>query len=152
MKAKRKGKRRASLDDLPLASFSDIAFLLIIYFIVVTTLVKTRGVQLDIPAGEKSQAAEDQTNTVNLDEDRIAFNGDVVDLAALHERLKDLKLAEAATANDRVVIIEATDATVYDTWFQVCAMIRDEGGVVAFLEQEGEGAGGSEQPAEGGGP
>ncbi len=40
--------------EIPTGSFSDIAFLLIIYFLVATTLVKVKTITADLPSGENA--------------------------------------------------------------------------------------------------
>ncbi len=52
---RRRHRRDHGCDDIPVASFSDIAFLLIIFFILATTLAKTRGFITELPSGEKSE-------------------------------------------------------------------------------------------------
>jgi len=140
------------MEDLPLASFSDIAFLLIIFFIIVTQIIKTKGIELDIPAGEKSQSAEKETNTINLDADIITFNGDTLpDVKELQQRLTELDL-ETAEGNDKVVIVEATESVSYELWFSACSSVLNAGGVVGFVEKsDGDGGEGGEGGGEGGG-
>jgi len=61
-------KRRPRAEpEINVASFSDIAFLLIIFFILTTTFAKPEGQTLQIPSGapDKSKSKEEQP-TVNL--------------------------------------------------------------------------------------
>ena len=48
-------KERRDRDAVPMSAFADIAFLLIIFFILTATLNKTKGIITEIPAGEKSE-------------------------------------------------------------------------------------------------
>ena len=121
---------------MPVGAFSDIAFLLIIYFIVATTLVKARTVTADLPSGEKQADAQiDKTPTVILRGDDIYFSDKKVDIENLQQRLAALKLAQEQP-NKRVVMLESTASTSYQVYFQVLATISASGGVVALVEEE----------------
>ena len=122
--------------DIPVGAFSDIAFLLIIYFIVATTLVKVRTVTADLPSGEKQADAQiDKTPTVILRGPNIFFSDTKVTIEGLRNRLDMLELPEKEP-NKRVVMLESTDDTPYETYFQVLATISASGGVVALVEEE----------------
>ena len=57
MAGRRKKKRKKrDAPGVPVNSFADIAFLLIVFFVIASTLTRTTGVISDIPAGEKSEA------------------------------------------------------------------------------------------------
>ena len=72
--AKRHPKKRRDV-EMSISSFSDIAFLLIIFFILATTLVQVSGVINEIPSGEQSQSDQDlESPTVQLEHGRVLFN------------------------------------------------------------------------------
>ena len=53
--------------EIPTGSFSDIAFLLIIFFLVATSLFKVKAITADLPSGEKAEQAQtSKTPIVNL--------------------------------------------------------------------------------------
>ena len=121
---------------IPTDSFSDIEFLLIIYFLVATTLVKVKSITADLPAGEKSTTAQsDKTPTVNLRGSEIFFNDKGLTLEALNERLAALELA-TLEPEKRVVMLESAAGTPYQNYFQALAAISANGGVVALVENE----------------
>ncbi len=122
--------------DIPVGSFSDIAFLLIIYFLVATTLVKVNSITADMPTGEKqSQAQLSETPTINLRDAEIFFSDKKVTIENLNDRLAALKLLEQEPQK-RVIMLECTDATPYKIYFAVLAAISDNHGVVAIVEEE----------------
>ena len=51
------GKKKERDSEIPMASLADIAFLLIVYFMLATTFQTTFGFETEVPQGEK--AAED---------------------------------------------------------------------------------------------
>lgn len=122
--------------EIPTGSFSDIAFLLIIYFLVATTLVKVKTIAADLPSGEKSsQTQSDKTPIVNLRGSEIFFNDKKVSIDLLNERLSDLKLGEKVPSK-RVIMLESTKGTPYENYFQVLAGISANQGVVAIVEDD----------------
>jgi biopolymer transport protein ExbD len=122
--------------EIPTGSFSDIAFLLIIYFLVVTTLVKVKAIAADLPSGEKaSQSQPDKTPIVNLRGTDIFFNDKKVSVDLLNERLAGMKLGEKE-GSKRVIMLESTQGTPYENYFQVLAAISANQGVVAIVEDD----------------
>ena len=123
---------------MSLSSFSDIAFLLIIFFILATTLVQVSGVINEIPAGEQSQSNEDlESPTVKLEDDRMLFNEKQIEMPELRSRLADLKLHEKSE-DEKVVLLEASGNVKYQSYFDVMASISAAGGVTAIMQEEEE--------------
>ena len=122
--------------EIPTGSFSDIAFLLIIYFLVATTLVRVKSVTADLPTGEKQADAQvDKTPVVNIRGAEIFFSDKRVTLEELNARLAALKLADQLPAT-RVIMLESTRETPYEVYFQALAAISANGGIVAIVEEE----------------
>jgi len=134
----RRKPRRTGCDDIPVASFSDIAFLLIIFFILATTLVQTQGFHTEFPRGEKSDKPPTKTTTVQLHKGTITLNDAQVDLARLKAALAKLKL-HTRTGDDKVVILEATGRVGYQRYFEVMAAITRAGGTICIVREEEEG-------------
>ncbi len=121
---------------IPTDSFSDIAFLLIIYFLVATSLVKVKSITADLPSGEKqAQAQTEKTPSVNLRGSEIFFNDKQMNLEELEARLGALDLASQESSK-RVILLESTRDTTYEAYFQVLAAISASGGVVALVQEE----------------
>ena len=122
--------------EIPTGSFSDIAFLLIIYFLVATTLVKVSGITTDLPSGEKTtQTQTDKSPTINLRSGEIFFNDKKVDSVTLNDRLAALDLANKE-GKKKVIMLEADSGTTYNSYYQALATISANGGVVAPVESE----------------
>ena len=133
-RSKQEKKHRSG--DIPTDSFSDIAFLLIIYFLVATTLIKVKSVTADLPAGEKStQAQSDKTPIINLRGAEVFFNDKKTSIAELNERLAALELAKQE-GEKRVIMLESAQGTPYENYFQALAAISAHDGVVAIVENE----------------
>lgn len=59
-------KKRASQPDIPMASTSDIAFLLIIFFMVSTVFRKEAGLRITLPEAEATERILKRRNVVNV--------------------------------------------------------------------------------------
>ncbi len=129
--------RRTRRDaDVPVAAFSDIAFLLIIFFILATTLVQVTGMIAEIPSGEKAEAdQEKKTTTVELQGNRVLLDEKHVEMKELRRKLAEMKLHEK-TGDGKVVLLEAGGNVTYQTYFDVMASISAAGGVTAILQEE----------------
>ena len=134
MARRRRTKTREGAGEVPTSSFSDIAFLLIIYFMVATTLQSMRGFLTDLPAGQKSQEKTEQATSINITDNRITLNDDRVDPEALRRRLKELRLAEKR-GDQKVVLLEAMGEVDYQTYYDVMAAVSGSGGVIGIVRQ-----------------
>ncbi len=133
-------RRQLSESDIPVASFSDLAFLLIIFFLLATTFAKQTGFISDIPSGEPGQAQETKTLTVALTEDRITFNDQTVTVDQLRRKLDAAKLKEKK-GDDKIVLLSASGRVRYQDYFNVMAHINAAGGAVAIQREEDAKAG-----------
>lgn len=130
----RKQVKKHREGEIPTGSFSDIAFLLIIYFLVATSLVKVKSITADLPSGQKqTQAQSEKTPIVNLRGNEIFFNDKAVTIVELSDRLAALDLSEQEDSK-RVIMLESTRNTPYQSYFEALATISANGGVVAIVE------------------
>ena len=60
-------KRDSVSDEIPTASMADIAFLLIIYFMVTTTFAATRGLDFSLPQDEQDTPLVDKEESVLIE-------------------------------------------------------------------------------------
>ncbi len=132
-------KRRGRGDDepeVPVQSFADIAFLLIIFFILATSFTQLMGVETDMPSGKKAEKKAEKTNIVNIHNGEITFNDKGVSMPELRKRLDGLDL-KAKKGEDRIVMLEATGRATYQQYYQVVTAISASGGIIAIVEEEG---------------
>jgi biopolymer transport protein ExbD len=60
-------KKESVSDEIPTASMADIAFLLIIYFMVTTTFAATRGLDFSLPQDDESQPLVEKEESVLIE-------------------------------------------------------------------------------------
>lgn len=145
-----KRRKKASLVDIEVGSFSDVAFLLIIFFILTTQIAKFLGQNLTIPSGapaQNQQKVEDKQITINLFSDtNIQFSaGSEQNVPVTLEQLKMRLLQEnfpVKAPDQRFVIVDAKDEIKYDTYFKVVMLITDAGGVLSLIDYGKEEEGG----------
>ena len=138
MKFKHRNKqaKKHRSGEIPTGSFADIAFLLIIYFLVATTLVKVKTITADLPTGEKQADAQiEETPTLILRDEEMLFNDNPVTIDELNQRLAALKLSDKEPGK-RIIMLESTDSTRYEFYFHALAAISSNGGVVALVEEQ----------------
>jgi len=134
----RRARRRRTGGYPDLTSFSDIAFLLIIYFILATSFHQPVGLKTDLPAGEPTQQAEAE-KTITLDRGAIYYGPQAVSIDQLRAELAGLDLP-ARTPARRIVQMEAKADVRWQAYYEVLAAIRGAGGEPGIvMEVGGEG-------------
>lgn len=134
-------RRKLKELDIDVSSFSDIAFLLIIFFILTTSLARPLGRVIDVPSAAKPEAkkADDKTPSINVLPDRIVLGEGEgaereVTLTELRADLVKRRL-DSAAEKDRMVVVEIGEDVAYERYFQVITMVAEAGGVVAMLTE-----------------
>ena len=139
---KRIGKKRQGDIEPDLTSFSDIANLLIIFFILTTTLARPWGRTVDMPSAAtppQEQKQQSDTPTVNLMRDRItiAEGGEGEKEVTMNELRQYLWKKNFPKMDDKhkSVSVETSDDVPYERYYQVVTAIAAAGGVVAILTE-----------------
>jgi len=121
---------------IPLDSFSDIAFLLIIFFILATSIQKMTGFRTELPAGQQSQVKQtEKTPTVNISAGRVMLNEKTVSLEQLATELKAMELGSKED-EQRVVLLDSGPDVDYQLYFEVMAVITASDGVIGILTED----------------
>ncbi len=122
--------------NIPTDSFADIAFLLIIYFILATTFMTYQGLTTQLPSGEKTQQqTKEEPPTVRLTGDQIHWGKQPVDMPSLRGKLKEMDLP-AKDDSDRVIMLEATANVNWQNYSEALAAIAAAGGVPGIAMDE----------------
>ena len=115
----------------------DIAFNLIIFFLVCASAAPDSGRRQNIPRSETAEQKEQQAQhiEVQLTRTTIAINGDPCLPADVVSRLRAL-LAGKSQPQDRVVIVKSRPEVPYHHWITTTSMIEEAGGIITIQREE----------------
>ncbi len=128
-------KKKERTSEIPMASLADIAFLLLIFFLVTTTIDVDKGIGLTLPA--KGQETEVRTkNITNLlinAQGEVLLDDQVVPIDEINRLVRE-KLAQ----NDKLIISVKTDRkTKYDVFIQALDELKLAGATrISIAEPE----------------
>ena len=124
--------------ELDVSAFADVAFLLIIFFILTTTFVKPAGSKLDIPAGETGPVSSEEDHLqITLAGETIRYGRTSREVSI--EELRTALLQENLTArepNKRIVLVKSENNVPYGLYYKVVMAIDAADGVLALIEEE----------------
>jgi biopolymer transport protein ExbD len=122
--------------DVPMAAMSDVAFLLIIFFIVTSSFSRPRKLPLELP-GDQAVSAEtvkpSPPPSVRVGVARVSLNDAPLQVWQLSGDLRTL-LLDKPQLKDRVVILRADDDVPMERVVEVMDAIRSAEASVGFLE------------------
>ena len=115
-------KKRRGLDEINSSSMADIAFLLLVFFLVTTTISMDKGINIVLPAdGEQKEIPK--TNITNI---LINESGNVL-LDDIPTLIKDIKgIAEKKMAvNDKMIFsVQSHSKTKYSHYLKVLDQLK----------------------------
>ena len=137
MAGRKKAKHRTNAEDIPISSFSDIAFLLNIYFILVTSLQQFSGFLTNIPSADKAPAGQqsEEMPTVKLHDGVLTLKQENLTLDQFRQKLVSYQLPKRE-GDKKVIIIEATGQVPYQQYFETMAAITKAGGIVGIVKED----------------
>ena len=102
-------KKKSRLSEIPTSSLADIAFLLLIFFLVTTTIDVDKGISLVLP--EKGETKEvHKKNIANIlinANGQVMLNEEPIEIPMLRNRVKQM-----ITENDKLIISVKTAGTI----------------------------------------
>jgi biopolymer transport protein ExbD len=117
------GKRKKVSTEIPMASLPDIVFLLLIFFLVTTTIDAEKGLDLVLPPAQSEELKMAKENIVNLlinAVGNVAIDGEIVEIRNITRIIKD-RLQQ----NPLLVVSVKTDKlTQYDTYLDVIDKLK----------------------------
>lgn len=128
-------KKRENDVEIPSASLADIAFQLLIFFLVATTIDVDKGIDLVLPpiGAELEISKKNITNLLINDLGQILLDGQEVPVEEVDDVVRD-KLAE----NDKLIVsVKTARKTKYDTYIQVLDQLKKAGATrISIAEPE----------------
>ncbi len=128
--------------EINMGPFADIAFLLIIFFILATSLIRPMGRLVSMPTAAEAKEKEKTENlTIDVRQQELLFGRDEkslepVDIDQLRQNLMALDLPQQPD-KERMVVVNLADGVKFERFYQVIAAISRAGGVVTLIEEEG---------------
>ena len=132
--------RRKLLIEAPASAATDIAFILIIFFLVCASVQPDTGRSQTIPRSEEQEDKSKQSRNieVSMSPGAVVVNGTVVAAEDVRAKLKTL-LAGREREEDRIVVVQSSPATTYSRWIDVTGQVEEAGGIITLkLEKQKE--------------
>lgn len=132
--------RSQLLVEPPSSATGDIAFNLIVFFLVCASVQPDQGISQTIPSSETVEEQTEETKNIEvlLTRQTVALNGNFVSMPQFEKRLGAM-LKGKTKDEDRIVVVKSKPDTPYRHWIQVTSIIEQSGGVVTLqLEEERE--------------
>ncbi len=118
----------------------DIAFLLLLFFILATTFLKAAGSRMEIPAGQNSQSqATSLTVNISASDIRWGEKATAVTIDQLRSLLVAERLSERKDASQRLVVLDSATDVPFQRYFEVIMAINQAGGVLALIDAKDDG-------------
>jgi biopolymer transport protein ExbD len=125
------------LVEPPSVATGDIAFNLIVFFLVCASVQPDSGRKQTLPRSEETKKQEQKSENVEvmLTRTTAAINGDLIPQANFLPRLRTL-LSGKPRPEDRVVVVKSRPDTPYAFWIDVTSLIEQAGGTVTIQREE----------------
>lgn len=134
------GGKKGRIDQIPMAAMPDIAFLLLMFFMVSTTFLIQRSLDVELPAYAKERAPQDEKRMkvfLAAESLRVEYGGagEKIDTWELKGRVRDA-IGSKEAREECVVLMEVDDDCPYDRVIYAFDAVRDGGGYVTLVEPE----------------
>lgn len=133
-----RGTKKLLVEPAAVAT-GDIAFNLIVFFLVCASVQPDSGKRQDLPRSEQTKQQEQKSQNIELALTRtrtvVTLNGDPVKTEELPARLRRL-LDGKRRPEDRVVVVKSKPDVPYDHWIATTAVVQDLGANITIQREE----------------
>ncbi len=131
--------RRSSnlLVEPPASATGDIAFNLIVFFLVCASAQPDSGRRQTIPRSETVEEKSEQTKNIEvaLTRNAVFIDGDVVPSIELESRIRT-RLRGKSRPDEKIVIVKSKPDVPYKHWIDITTRIEDAGGIITLQIEE----------------
>jgi len=131
--------RRSSnlLVEPPSSATGDIAFNLIVFFLVCASVQPDSGRKQSIPSSETVEEASQQTKNIEVAMTRTAvlIDGVVVSSDELESRIR-ARLGGKSRPDEKVIVVKSKPDVPYKHWIDITTRIEDAGGIITLQIEE----------------
>ena len=135
----KRSRNNKLLVEPPTSATGDIAFNLIVFFLVCASVQPDSGRKQTLPRSEETEQEQQDDKNVEVQLSRseavVTLNGDPINMSELPRRLTTL-LQNKVNQEDRVVVVKSKPDTKYSHWITVTGMIEQAGGVITIQTEE----------------
>ena len=132
---RKKRLRLSPMVEPPASATGDIAFNLIVFFLVCASVQPDSGREQSLPRSDQESEEQTENIQVQLASNAVMLNGVVIGqndfVIALNRSLEGKVRQE-----DRVVVVQSKPDTPYSHWVIVTEMIEQAGGIVTIQTEE----------------
>ena len=132
---RKKRLRLSPMVEPPASATGDIAFNLIVFFLVCASVQPDSGREQSLPRSDQESEEQTENIQVQLTSNAVMLNGVVIGqndfVIALNRSLEGKVRQE-----DRVVVVQSKPETPYSHWVIVTEMIEQAGGIVTIQTEE----------------
>lgn len=115
---------------------NDIAFILIVFFLVCASVEPEDGRSQVIPRSEKNEDQQtSQSTEVGLTTASVTIDGTPYQLGEFQPRIRQI-LSQKKTEAERVVVLKSQADVPYQHWIAMTEIIELAGGIVTLLIEE----------------
>ena len=136
MRARRESKL---LVEPAAVATGDIAFNLIVFFLVCASTQPDSGRKQELPNSEKTKTVQKDLKNIELSLSRtntvVSLNGDPIKTSELPVRLKRV-FDEKKSPEERIVVVKSKGDVPYEHWINVTSMVQDVGGSITIQREE----------------
>ena len=120
-----KGRKRAKLKEIPSASMADIAFLLLIFFLLTTTISMDKGIGQVLPAigEEKKVNPKNITNVLVAPNGQVMHDENLVSLTQLRSNIRNMLSQNAAL----IVSVKTHPQAKHQAYIDVLDYVKQAG-------------------------
>jgi biopolymer transport protein ExbD len=115
-------ERKARVGAIPEGGMADIAFLLLVFFLVTTTIDMDKGIGLILPA-EGQEIEINKKNILNLlisSSGNVLLGGEAVAINQIDDRVKE----EIRKNNNLIISVKAHEKAQYDVYISVLDQLK----------------------------
>ena len=133
-----RNRRNKLLIEPPASATGDIAFNLIVFFLVCASTQPDSGRTQTLPRAEEIDEQQEVENIevqLSRNTNTVILNGDPVRTVNLVARLR-LMLSRKTREEDKVVIVKSKPDTPYFYWIDITGKIVEAGGIITIQTEE----------------
>ena len=130
-------RRNKLLVESPASATSDIAFILIIFFLVCASVQPEDGQKQSLPKSEDQPEKKQQSENpeVAISRTSIILNGNPLKPQQFRTEIRKV-LAQKKREVDKVVVVKSKPDTPYEIWIETAGYIKEAGGIITLRIEE----------------